>query len=285
MLRYRLSLPWLMAHRALHLFGGASGGFRILLFHDVPRESFGVFEELVAYVKQAHGILSPQQAAAWVSGEGVAASSGRTPCLFSFDDGFASNFDLAKGVLADHGVAALFFVCPGLVGLEGDEQRRLTAANIFDGRLDVAEADNLRLMTWDEIAELKSMGHTIGAHGMTHRRLSGLQGEDLRREILESGDVLEDRLKCKIDWFAYAFGDIASISAEALEIISQNHRLCRSGVRGVNDGTVNPLALRADHVDLCAPMAYRKLVLEGGLDRRYAKPRKILASATPRQKP
>ncbi|OHC75692.1 MAG: hypothetical protein A3G18_03270 [Rhodospirillales bacterium RIFCSPLOWO2_12_FULL_58_28] len=268
----RLSLPWLSALRTWRLFSGG-GGVRILLFHDTPRDGFEDFGRFVKYVKQTHGILSPQEAAARLAGGGEENSKERTPCLFTFDDGFASNFELASEVLASHGVTALFFVCPGLIGLGADEQSRLIAANIFDGR---RQAAGKRLMSWDEIAELKSGGHVIGAHGMNHLRLTKLSGEALGREILDSGVQLEDRLGDNIDWYAYAFGDIDSISVDALKIISQKFRFCRSGVRGVNFPTTDLHALRADHVEMTAPAAYRKLIVEGGLQFRYAGARRRL---------
>lgn len=268
----RISPLWLSALRTWRLFSGG-GGVRILLFHDTPGDGFEDFADFIEYVKQTHGVLSPEEAAARLDGGAEKGGKGRTPCLFTFDDGFASNFELASKVLADHGVTALFFVCPGLVGLEADEQSRLIAANIFDGRQGAAAK---RLMTWDEIAELKAGGHTIGAHGMNHLRLSKLSGEALIREILDAGLRLEERLGGDIDWYAYAFGDVDSISKDALKVIAQKFRFCRSGVRGVNFSTTNPHALRADHVDMVTSAAYRKLIVEGGLEFRYAEARRRL---------
>ncbi len=277
MLRYRLARPWLIAARTLRLLGlsPGAGAFRILLLHHVGDERFAVLEEFVDYVKRVHGVLSPDQAGARLSGggadggaDGGAAKAGRLPCLFTFDDGFASNHRVASHILDKHGVKALFFVCPGLVGLEGAERR----SPIADSGL----AEDVPLMTWEEIADLKAGGHAVGAHAMTHRRLSRLGKEEMRREIVESGHRLGERLGGQVSWFAYPFGDIDSISRDALEIISQEFRFCRSGVRGTNAPGTDPRALRADHIDLAAPPAYRQLVLEGGLDMGYAGARRRL---------
>ena len=270
--RYRLADPMLRAYRLARRSGlvAPPGGFRILLFHDVSpscRESFRRFAETIV---ADHGVLTPVEAEAWLAGAARPERTGRAPCLFSFDDGFESNFAVAQDILAPLGIEALFFVNPGLLDLDGEAQTRGIAATIFDGRVAPEDLpDDLRLMTWDRIAALREMGHTIGAHGMTHRRLSSLAGEVLEGEILESGDRLEARLGVPCPWFAYAFGDIGSISRTALGIVAGRYRFCRSGVRGVNDATTSPLALRADMIDLEAPDAYRRLTVEGGLDGRY----------------
>jgi len=280
-LRYRLSGPWLLGLRAFRrLADDSAPAFRILLFHDVPKGRLEAFRGLVGYVKRYHGVISPQEAGAWLLGAAparLAAGLARQPCLLAFDDGFVSNHALAKQCLAEHGVKALFFVCPGLIELAAGDQREAIAARIFDGRLAAAGLpEDLRLMSWTELEELGSLGHSIGCHGMSHRRLSLLEGDDLCHEIVDGGDLLERRLGGPVSWFAFAFGDIDSISRPALRVISEKYRFCRGGLRGANGAGTDPMAVLADHVDLLAPIAYRKLALEGGLDFRYQRARRRL---------
>ena len=276
-LRHTLAGPALGVLRMVNAVMPDRGrGFRILLVHDVPPATADDFERFVAYVKETHGVLAPDEAAAWLDGQ-PAAESGRTPCLFTFDDGFASNFQVATGALARHGVKAVFFVCPGLVDLAAEERARAIAANVFDGRVGAAEmAAGLDLMGWPELAELSRLGHTVGAHGMTHRRLTLLGGDDLGREVVGAGDVLEDRLGVPVPWYAYSFGDIGSLSLPALEVIAGRYRFCRSGVRGTNEAGTDALALRADQVDPATPLVYGKLIAEGGLAFRYGDARRRL---------
>ena len=254
--------------------------FRILLFHDVPKARFPAFERLVAHVEETHGVLSPAEAEAWLAGRETGpggGGTGRTPCLFSFDDGFASNFDVATGPLARHGIEALFFVCPGLVDLAAGERPAAIAATIFDGRAGAHErASGVDLMSWEQLAELARLGHTVGAHGMTHRRLSLLDGDVLEHEILAAGDIIEERLNRPVSWYAYSFGDIDSISRPALRTIGRRYRFCRSGVRGTNAAATHPMTLRAEQVDLEVPFAYQELVAAGGLAVRYGKARRRL---------
>ena len=275
MLRHRFSRPWLTGLRAWRRISAPSPALRILLLHDVPEHHFDALDCLLDTVKRGGGFVTPAEAEAWLAGD--APARGNAPCLLTFDDGFASNHRAADVVLSRHGVKALFFVCPGLVDLDGEAQRQGIAAHIFDGRLGAADLPReARLMSWQEIAALNDRGHAIGAHSMTHRRLSRLQGDELSREVLGCNEVLTARLGAPTPWFAYPFGSIDSISADALAVIASAYKFCRSGVRGPNTRATDRRVLRADQIDLAAPEAYLSLIVEGGLDWRYATPRRRL---------
>ena len=116
---------------------------------------------------------------------------------------------------------------------------------------------------------------------MTHRRLSSLHGDELSSEVLGCNEVLAARLGARATWFAFPFGSIDSVSAAALAVIASEYRFCRGGVRGPNTGATDRMALRADHIDLEAPDAYLSLVVEGGLDCRYARSRRRLDALRP----
>ena len=276
MLRYKLATPWLVSHRILASVRRPQGGFRILVFHDVPSAEFAAFERLVDYLSEQHSFISPDDAAAVMRGDTTVSlkKSSRPPCLLSFDDGFVSNHTVAARVLNARKIKALFFIPPGLVEMSADQQRTALAENVFQGRVLPAQLDpDLRLMTWNQIIELAQMGHAIGCHGQTHQRLSTLSAEMLEDEIGLAKALLTDRLGQACPWYAFAFGDIDSISSAALDKISSLFSLCRSGVRGANRLGISPFALRADHLPLDAPFAYQKLIVEGGLDPRYNKQR------------
>lgn len=262
-------------------------GFRILLLHDVPESQWRALVDLVDYVRRLHGVLAPDDAAAWVIGEPFTPPPGKlghAPVLFTFDDGFASNARLAREVLEPAGIRALFFVCPGLMDLGPEAQREAIAQRIFDGRMTAADLDaEQRLMTWQEVGDLAAAGHAIGAHSLTHSRLNGLTGQVLRDEIVESGTRIEDRLSVRVPWFAYPFGDIGSINREAISIIASRYPLCRTGIRGANRSGDHPLTLRADHIDLGDPFVYQRMALEGGMDLRYFPARWRLAGLVPRK--
>jgi peptidoglycan/xylan/chitin deacetylase (PgdA/CDA1 family) len=269
MLRYMLAGSWRML-LALNrqLTGTRRTGFQVLLLHDVTPAQRPALEKLLDYIEQKHGFLTPENAAKLIDGR--PAESDQIPCLLTFDDGFISNIDVARDILGPRRLKALFFVCPGLIDLSEIDQRQAIANNIFQGRVAV---DDLRqdqtLMTWADIEELHSMGHAIGSHGMSHKRLSDLTGEALKTEILGAGDAIKEKLGEPCPWYAYAFGDISSISIEAFRIIMGVHRYCRTGIRGLNFPGTPEGGVLAQEVGLDTPFTYQKLVLDGGLDIRY----------------
>ncbi|MSO89944.1 MAG: polysaccharide deacetylase family protein, partial [Rhodospirillaceae bacterium] len=171
-----------------------------------------------------------------------------------------------------HGVKALLFVCPGLMDLPRAQQPIAIAANVFRGKANTVPD----MMSWDQAAELAALGHTIGAHGMSHARLAGLDPARLEDEIGGSQRRLTGQLGRPADWFAFPFGDIGSIDGPALTVIARHFRYCRSGVRGLNRAGTSPLRLLAQHVDLDAPLSYQRMALGGGLDSRYTEARKRL---------
>lgn len=283
-LRYQIAGSWLIARRLINSTKGRppASAFRILMLHDVPGAQIRDFERLLGDLNKTRKILSPEEAELLLDGgaSGQPAKDwGRLPVLISFDDGFQSNLGVAADILAGHGVKALFFVCPELVDLEGEAQAKAIAANIFRGQLDWRQlTDDQRLMTWSELGALSAMGHTIGAHGMGHRRLTDLTGEALAREISGARARIEEQLQTPADWYAFAFGSIDSINPEALATIARHYKYCRSGVRGVNSRATGRYALLADQIEADLPDSYLGVILEGGLDGRYRQPARRLSS-------
>jgi peptidoglycan/xylan/chitin deacetylase (PgdA/CDA1 family) len=261
-LRHYLAPAWLTGLRLWRGVGGTPSGLRIVILHDTPEADLTALEGLVKMLRQTSSLAKPDDF------ETVRRQSGAA-YLLSFDDGFASNLNAAR-CLAELGVSALFFVCPELMTLNGEDQRQAMAQAFFGGR---PPPDDCRLLTWEEVEEIRSLGHVIGAHGLTHSRLTELSGAALEREIVDAGEAIETRLESKINWYAYSYGDIASITPEAMAIIRARYAYCRSGVRGINDENVSRYALRGEEICLASPNTYQHLILEGGIDFRYRQAR------------
>jgi peptidoglycan/xylan/chitin deacetylase (PgdA/CDA1 family) len=61
-------------------------------------------------------------------------------------------------------------------------------------------------MSWDQIRELRRLGHAVGAHTHTHPKLSALDPGEQRRELERSKRELEERLGEPVDLLAYPYG-------------------------------------------------------------------------------
>lgn len=247
------------------------GSFRILMLHDVPASQAANFHRLLQHLLEDHGILTPREAEERLMGKSVPLDRGRVPYLLTFDDGFKSNATVAGEILESYGVKAIFFVCPDFLDLPQESHEEVIVGNIYDGKIHAAFPEERRFMSWDDCQLLVQSGHTIGAHSLSHRRLTSLDEADRFREIVTPGQILESRIGVPVKWFAYPFGDIDSIDAPSLQIIGSRYSFCCSGVRGINLPKTPPLKLLREQLSVDMPFEYQQLILSGGLDLFYHK--------------
>ncbi len=145
--------------------------------HFDPRYSVTpeAFERQMRHVRQARG-------RAWLPGDAIDASSSTTPeVMITFDDGEATDATIALPCLQSLGLRAAFFITSGFVGRAGS----VTAA---------------------QLRQLSDAGMCIGAHGATHRFLSGLSASALRDELRESKYLLEQETGKPVDLLALPGG-------------------------------------------------------------------------------
>jgi peptidoglycan/xylan/chitin deacetylase (PgdA/CDA1 family) len=65
------------------------------------------------------------------------------------------------------------------------------------------DMDNLAL-TWDELAEMLSSGLlTVGSHTQSHPMLTKIPTEEVRQELLESKNLIEQHLSISVNHFSY----------------------------------------------------------------------------------
>jgi peptidoglycan/xylan/chitin deacetylase (PgdA/CDA1 family) len=138
-----------------------------------------------------HGIGEPPAAVGvaerdvWLSEADFAASLNAIRTLpeatVSFDDGNASDLQIALPALRERGISATFFVVAGRLGEPG----YLSAA---------------------DLRTLRDEGMTIGLHGMHHQGWRGLSDDDLDEEISVARRRLEDAAGARLDAAACPFG-------------------------------------------------------------------------------
>ncbi|OYV33292.1 MAG: polysaccharide deacetylase [Thiomonas sp. 20-64-5] len=111
-------------------------------------------------------------------------SAGPVPggVLLTFDDGHASNAELALPLLQQRGLSALFFVTTDFIGQRPG------------------------FSTWDQVRALAQHGMTVGGHGQTHRFLSDLPDNALRTELQQSHARLEQELQTSVKQMSFPGG-------------------------------------------------------------------------------
>jgi peptidoglycan/xylan/chitin deacetylase (PgdA/CDA1 family) len=139
---------------------------------------------------------------------------------------------------------------------------RLSLMDMIFARLEIQSFAAIKgeALTWTQILEMRDHGITFGAHTRSHPMLSRLSLDRARSEIVESKALIEERLGCPVDLFAYPDGGRRAFSeairneveaagfAAAVTTIpgvngcqSDRYVLCRDGL---DDGDVIQLAGR-----------------------------------------
>jgi len=101
--------------------------------------------------------------------------------VLTFDDGNASDAEIAAPELIERGVSAMIFVLAGKLDRPG-------------------------YLSSEQVRELDAKGFTIGSHGLDHRPWPSLGDDDLRAETAESRAILERILARPVTSAALPFG-------------------------------------------------------------------------------
>lgn len=111
----------------------------------------------------------------------------------TFDDGLIS-IRSAADTIARFGFTATAFLVTGRMGHN----------NSWPGQ--PAHIPTCELLAWNDLENLNAAGIRFGAHTRTHVDLGRLSPQEIREEILESRDTIEQRTGALCRLFAYPYG-------------------------------------------------------------------------------
>ena len=104
------------------------------------------------------------------------------PVLITFDDGYVDNYTNAFPILKYYGMRATIFVIPAFVGKYNN------------------------YLTWEQLREMEENGITVESHTMNHYKLEELPDDEIRSELLNSKQMLEEKLGHPVEFLAYPTG-------------------------------------------------------------------------------
>ena len=166
----------------------ARSGTRVLMLHDLNTTDSAADLYSLPVSQFESGIRA---VATWVTTHArdfVALSNNPIPGVaVTFDDGYKSTLTLAAPILSSLGIPFHVFVTKSYI--EGDDPRFLRP---------------------DEIKELSAIpGVTVGVHGVTHQRLTSLNPQQVRDELAQSRDWLEQLTGRSVTSMSYPHGDFS----------------------------------------------------------------------------
>ncbi len=104
------------------------------------------------------------------------------PILITFDDGYLDNYVNAYPIMKKYGFTGIIFIITDLVSQDS------------------------RYMNWEQIQEMKNNGFLFGSHTLSHVPLTKVSDERLRRELVESRQLIKNHLGQYPKYFAYPTG-------------------------------------------------------------------------------
>lgn len=249
-------------------------GLSILIFHHVDDKLFNKFNSLITKLQDQMDFIDPLDLEILIKSK---KKIKRKKVLLTFDDGFFSNYNIAKTFLKPLHIKALFFVNPVFIKCEKKSDiKRFVEDNLLNPDLFKLDPD-IKPMNYSNLTDLLNDGHSIGSHTLSHQRLSGINSsESLAKEIRDSKLELEKKLNTTIDHFAYPFGDIDSISKEAIKIARSEYKFIYSGIRGLNSLKDKKSILFREPVDLNHSIHYNSFISSNGISLKDKKDRGIL---------
>jgi peptidoglycan/xylan/chitin deacetylase (PgdA/CDA1 family) len=147
----------------------------------------GVFRDQMEYLAEAGARVTPLQAVCTTPGA----------IALTFDDGFRNFFEHAFPVLQRFRFPATVFVVSGYCGGQNNWPSQPKNNGI----------SSAELLRWSEVEELARAGIEIGAHTVTHPRMSLLSPQETEEELLRSRAAIEDRIGRPVRSFAYPYGE------------------------------------------------------------------------------
>lgn len=215
-----------------------------LTFHDVKAESpehatapndefyqirASEFDALLSELRRlGYRSISSKTFRSWQQGQTKLPE--RTVVL-TFDDGYASHFEVVAPALLRHRFSGTFFVTTQRIGQPG-------------------------FMTWDQLRKLLFLGMEIGSHGASHKPLTNLKAEELRDELVQSKRELEQQLGVPIGSLAAPGGFWNKTVADATR--QAGYEAVWISAIGTNGPETNALALR--RVVVRQPFALQRLI-------------------------
>jgi peptidoglycan/xylan/chitin deacetylase (PgdA/CDA1 family) len=133
--------------------------------------------------------LSLNDLGMWSAGE---LKTAKRPVVITFDDGYGDIYEHAFCLLQAWRLPAVVF---------------LVADRKTDSWREWGDRGTLQLLSWSQIKVMSDAGIVCGSHSLTHTRLTHCNEWQLRAEVLDSKEMIEDQIGRSVKHFCYPYGD------------------------------------------------------------------------------
>lgn len=157
--------------------------------------------------KMGYEIVSPYD---------ILVNDGKKKVALTFDDAFEGVYYFAYPFLKQHALPFTVFPAINKLKTKGfmDEKMLLKMVNDYPACY-------------------------VGAHSLSHCNLRQLSNEKCRKEIIESGEKLEEVINMSVKIFAYPFGSLDAVGKREQSIASEKYRIAYGTLQGGVTKNVN----------------------------------------------
>lgn len=167
----------------------------ILMYHSISEDktdpwavSISSFRSEMEWLKKNnYKVVTLEQACNYLNQNKIP----KKTIVITFDDGCIDFLENAAPTLKEFGFSSTLFIPIGVVGgntyWEPPEKQK-------------------KVMDWSELKNILDLGHSIGSHGIMHKDLTKLDTEELKKELEESKNTLQEKLKVVVKSFSYPWG-------------------------------------------------------------------------------
>tara|TARA_E500000331_G_C17248865_1_gene710233 strand:+ start:908 stop:1819 length:912 start_codon:yes stop_codon:yes gene_type:complete len=116
----------------------------------------------------------------------------------------------------------------------------------FNGRLSGLKNILDKKMNWEQVKKINHCKYfTIGGHTVNHPILSFLKYQDVKKEINNSIDIINQKIKIKIKHYSYPEGLGHTYSKREINLLKKRGiKVCPSAVFGINSENDDPFHLK-----------------------------------------
>lgn len=159
----------------------------VLCYHKITQKPKSIYDvSVVEFEKQIKILLDNKYRIIRISDllDGIEKKNiPEKAVIITVDDGDISNYEFAYKIAKKYKIPITLFIYTDYISRGG------------------------RSISWEKLEELAKAGVDIGSHTRTHPYLTKLKNiKSVEKEIKESKDIIEDKLKIKVKFFAYPYG-------------------------------------------------------------------------------
>jgi peptidoglycan/xylan/chitin deacetylase (PgdA/CDA1 family) len=130
------------------------------------------------------------------------------PIIITFDDGYENFYSIVYPILKKYNFTATNFLPTDFISNDKEDRH---SNREWESKTNNEYNFEAKHLIWDEIKEMNDNNFEFGSHTKSHHpNLRSLSDKLLEEEIIESKDIIEDKIKNHVYFFSYPYGKYKS---------------------------------------------------------------------------